>query len=595
MLSHSQGILKKATTGGKKAEVEKPQGRESGDCRHALLETPFAFLLRGLRAEVSPKVVPEVPQEYPASTLSVPEVHRAYPETPRKCPKVPRKCPEMAQKSLGKSCWHVLAWFLAWLVACFAVCWHESFVFEEGRIGACGAQLCFGGWKNDALGARAKKSKEEMFYHVFQGSQALTQGSAGMFDMLSCACAGHDVPRTLKHGTCACVWHDDSLPLLVARSRSGSNHGPGTLTWLDWICLGWSGQETSKIADLCRPSGNLATEGVEGIRPLSLLPKPPGETPAGMRPFSLLPKPSGETPAAGIRPLSLLPKPSGETPAAGIRPLSLLPKPSGETPEGMRPFSLLPKPSGERPAGIRPLSLLPKPSGERTAGIRPLSLLPKPSGERPAGIRPLSLLPKPSGERTAGIRPLSLLPKPSRERPAGIRPLSLLPKPSGERPAGIRPLSLLPKPSRERPAGIRPLSLLPKPSGERLAGIRPLKLATARPGTCSFPVKFIGVVVESAMVFLILIFSALAGVVVSAFWKGLCKLLRKAPKENPKLLWKLKPRKGGCWIRIRARRCFKRVCVERILLVGRKSPKAPTKGKPKTLKLLACLWHGMLS
>ena len=40
-------ILKKATTGGKKAEVEKPQGRESGDCRHALLETPFAFLLRG--------------------------------------------------------------------------------------------------------------------------------------------------------------------------------------------------------------------------------------------------------------------------------------------------------------------------------------------------------------------------------------------------------------------------------------------------------------------------------------------------------------------------------------------------------------------
>ena len=520
-------ILKKATTGGKKAEVEKPQGRESGDCRHALLETPFAFLLRGLRAEVSPKVVPEVPQDYPASTLSVPEVHRAYPETPRKCPKVPRKCPEMAQKSLGKSCWHILAWFLAWLVACFAVCWHESFVFEEGRIGACGAQLCFGGWKNDALGARAKKSKEEMFYHVFQGSQALTQGSAGMFDMLSCACAGHDVPRTLKHGTCACVWHDESLPLLVAGSRSGSNHGPGTLAWLDLICLGWSGQETSKIADLCRPFGNLATEGVEGIRPLSLLPKP-----------------SGETPAAGIRLLSLLPKPSGETPAAGIRPLSLLPKPSGETP---------------------------------AAGIRPLSLLPKPSGETPA----------------TGIRPLSLLPKPSRETPAGIRPLSLLPKPSRETPAGIRPLSLLPKPSRERTAGIRPLSLLPKPSGERPAGIRPLKLATARPGTCSFPVKFIGVVIDFAMVFLILIFSALVGVVVSGLWKLLEKCFQRGSKRAPEMS-KIKPRKGGCWIRIRTRKCFKRVCVERILLVGRKSPKAPTKGKPKTLKLLACLrrvWH----
>ena len=496
-------------------------------------------------------------------------------------------------------------------MACFAVCWHESFVSEEGRIGACGAQLCFGGWKNDALGARAKKSKEEMFYHVFQGSQALTQGSAGMFDMLSCACAGHDVPRTLKHGTCACVWHDESLPLLVAGSRSGSNHGPGTLAWLDLICLGWSGQETSKIADLCRPFGNLATEGVEGIRPLSLLPKPSGETPAaGIRLLSLLPKPSGETPAAGIRPLSLLPKPSGETPegmrpfsllpkpsgetpAAGIRPLSLLPKPSGETPAGIRPFSLLPKPFGERPAGIRPLSLLPKPFGERPAGIRPLSLLPKPSRERPAGIRPLSLLPKPSRERPAGIRPLSLLPKPSRERPAGIRPLSLLPKPSGERPAGIRPLSLLPKPSGKRTAGIRPLSLLPKPSGERPAGIRPLKLATARPGTCSFPVKFIGVVVESAMVFLILIFSALAGVVVSGLWKLLKKLFQRDSKRTPKMR-RIKPRQGGCWIRIRTRKCFKRVCVERILLVGRKSPKAPTKGKPKTLKLLACLrrvWH----
>ena len=68
-------ILKKATTEGRKAEVEKPQGRESGDCRHALLETPFAFLLRGLRAEVSPKVVPEVPQECT--------------KTPRKCPKTP--------------------------------------------------------------------------------------------------------------------------------------------------------------------------------------------------------------------------------------------------------------------------------------------------------------------------------------------------------------------------------------------------------------------------------------------------------------------------------------------------------------------------
>ena len=54
---------------------------------------------------------------------------------------------------------------------------------------------------------------------------------------------------------------------------------------------------------------------------------------------------------------------------------------------------------------------------------------------------------------------------------------------------------------------------------------------------------------------------------------------------------RIKPRQGGCWIRIRTRKCFKRVCVERILLVGRKSPKAPTKGKPKTLKLLACLRH----
>ena len=182
-----------------------------------------------------------------------------------------------------------------------------------------------------------------MFYHDFQGSQALTQGSAGMFGMLSCACAGHDVPRTLKHGTCACAWHDESLPLLVARSRSGSNYGPGTLTWLDLICLGWSGQETSKIADLRRPFGNLATGGVEGIRPLSLLPKPSGERPAGIRPLSLLPKPSGER-TAGIRPLSLLPKPSGER-TAGIRPLSLLPKPSGERPAGIRPLSLLPKPS----------------------------------------------------------------------------------------------------------------------------------------------------------------------------------------------------------------------------------------------------------
>ena len=92
------------------------------------------------------------------------------------------------------------------------------------------------------------------------------------------------------------------------------------------------------------------------------------------------------------------------------------------------------------------------------------------------------------------------------------------------------------------------------------------------------------------MVFLILIFSALVGVVVSGLWKLLEKLFQRDSKRTPKMR-RIKPRQGGCWIRIRTRKCFKRVCVERILLVGRKSPKAPTRGKPKTLKLLACLRH----
>ena len=102
--------------------------------------------------------------------------------------------------------------------------------------------------------------------------------------------------------------------------------------------------------------------------------------------------------------------------------------------------------------------------------------------------------------------------------------------------------------------------------------------------------KIPGLVIDVAMVFLILIFSALVGVVVSGLWKLLEKLFQRGSKREPEMS-RIKPRKGGCWIRIRTRKCFKRVCVERILLVGRKSPKAPTKGKPKTLKLLACLRH----
>ena len=102
--------------------------------------------------------------------------------------------------------------------------------------------------------------------------------------------------------------------------------------------------------------------------------------------------------------------------------------------------------------------------------------------------------------------------------------------------------------------------------------------------------KIPGLIIDVAMVFLILIFSALVGVVVSGLWKLLEKCFQRGSKRAPEMS-KIKPRKGGCWIRIRTRKCFKRVCVERILLVGRKSPKAPTKGKPKTLKLLACLRH----
>ena len=102
--------------------------------------------------------------------------------------------------------------------------------------------------------------------------------------------------------------------------------------------------------------------------------------------------------------------------------------------------------------------------------------------------------------------------------------------------------------------------------------------------------KIPGLVINVAMVFIILIFSALVGVGVSGIWKLLKKVCQRGSKRAPEMS-RIKPRKGGCWIRIRTRKCFKRVCVERIVLVGRKSPKAPTKGKPKTLKLLACLRH----
>ena len=102
--------------------------------------------------------------------------------------------------------------------------------------------------------------------------------------------------------------------------------------------------------------------------------------------------------------------------------------------------------------------------------------------------------------------------------------------------------------------------------------------------------KFPGVFIDFAMVFIILIFSALGGVVISGLWKLLKRMFQRGSKRTPEMS-RIKPRRGVCWIRIRTRKCFKRVCVERILLVGRKSPKAPTKGKPKTLKLLACLRH----
>ena len=102
--------------------------------------------------------------------------------------------------------------------------------------------------------------------------------------------------------------------------------------------------------------------------------------------------------------------------------------------------------------------------------------------------------------------------------------------------------------------------------------------------------KIPGLVIDVAMMFLILIFSALVGVVVSGLWKLLEKCFQRGSKRAPEMS-RIKPRKGGCWIRIRARKCFKRVCVERIFLVGRKIPKAPTQGKPKTLKLLACVRH----
>ena len=238
-------ILKKATTGGKKAEVEKPQGRESGDCRHALLETPFAFLLRGLRAEVSPKVVPEVPQECTKNTPKVPENTLKLPEMPKEVPKEqPKRTPLLIRKPVERP----LACFVACLLACFVAC-----------LLACGA-ACFSAWCFALVDfERMEQALAEQYFGLSQLSFGRDHGGA-------CCLGGRRSSTVCAFSYASSVTDTGVLPSSCRSRKARTRRDRGGRKGQDGSCrrraAPWRGQRRHPYVDCSGgPLSNVALDG----------------------------------------------------------------------------------------------------------------------------------------------------------------------------------------------------------------------------------------------------------------------------------------------------------------------------------------------